>query len=193
MVCIDVRNTAQPFFTFQAHAKISKKDREASCATTMSFSTRIPGMLATASTDKTVKVWDVNDLVNGEEEGAPRCVAYKSMNVGKLLTLQFSRDDPFMLATGGDKGMVAIWESDELDHIRNHFESRVVSKSETYSSLRHEEDDEAQKSELDVVAATINHPVPAQDDSWMDDNSGVAGAVESGEGKKKKKSKKDKK
>jgi hypothetical protein len=41
-------------------------------------------------------------------------VAYKTMNVGKLFALQFYHDDPFLLAVAGDKGVVAIWESDEL-------------------------------------------------------------------------------
>ena len=36
------------------------------------------------------------------------------MNVGKLFTLAFYPDDPFLLAAAGDKGVVAIWESDEL-------------------------------------------------------------------------------
>ena len=41
-------------------------------------------------------------------------MAYKTMAVGKLFSLDFYPDDPFLLAAGGDKGIVAIWESDEL-------------------------------------------------------------------------------
>lgn len=41
-------------------------------------------------------------------------VAYKTMNAGKLFALQFYYDEPFLLATGGDKGLVAVWESDEM-------------------------------------------------------------------------------
>ena len=37
------------------------------------------------------------------------------MNVGKLFALQFYPSDPFMMATGGDKGIVAVWESDEQE------------------------------------------------------------------------------
>ena len=52
-------------------------------------------------------MWDV--LPGGvdaaaEAEGLPRLVAYKSMNVGQLFTLQCSPDVPFLLATAGDKG-----------------------------------------------------------------------------------------
>jgi hypothetical protein len=36
------------------------------------------------------------------------------MNVGKLFTVQYYPDEPFLLAAGGDKGSLAVWESDEL-------------------------------------------------------------------------------
>lgn len=57
-------------------------------------------------------------------DGRPRGVAYKSMNVGKIFAMQFSLDVPYLLGCGGDKGMVAIWESDELETVRHYFESR---------------------------------------------------------------------
>ena len=55
-------------------------------------------------------------------------VAYKSMAVGKLFTMDYCPDDPFLLAAGGDKGMLAIWESDEQAVIAEHFASRVIHK-----------------------------------------------------------------
>ena len=63
--------------------------------------------MSSCSPDKSVRVWDV--LPGGvdaaaEAEGLPRLVAYKSMNVGQLFTLQCSPDVPFLLATAGDKG-----------------------------------------------------------------------------------------
>ncbi len=145
-----------------------------------------------------------------------RCVAYKSMNVGKLLTMQFNADEPFMLATGGDKGMVAIWESDEQEYIKNHFESRVVAKnanSETYAALVAARDGSSReegaaatsaveavpKSDMSELTAQINTPKAPVDDSWMDDNTGIetgASSSNSGNGEKTKKKKnknKDKK
>jgi WD40 repeat protein len=102
-------------------------------------------MLATASVDKTVRVWDV--LHCGGEDGttaagldpsllSPKLVAYKSMNVGKLFSLQYFSDSPFLLATGGDKGMVAVWESDEQSVIVEHFGARGVQRKDpSYDSL----------------------------------------------------------
>ena len=83
-------------------------------------------MFASASVDKTVRVWDVSAIRSTALE--PKLVAYKTMNVGKLFTLQFSPDDPFLLATGGDTGMLAVWESSEIAIIKSRFEERLDSK-----------------------------------------------------------------
>ena len=69
IICIDVRNCANNSnshintskntsqkaiqFSFQAH------DQTTSC---ISFSSRIPGMMATSSIDKTVKIWDTSNI-----------------------------------------------------------------------------------------------------------------------------------
>jgi periodic tryptophan protein 1 len=113
VVAIDVRNTAYALFSFQAHdATVSS----------LAFSHRVPGLMATASVDKTVRMWDTASAGASQQ---PRMVAYKTMNVGKLFALQFSTDDPFMLATAGDQGMLAVWMSSELEVIRNTFYDRV--------------------------------------------------------------------
>ena len=128
--CFDIRQSKDEkkcLYSFQAHGKT------ASC---LSFSDRVPGMLATSSIDKTVRVWDVKDHVT---EGAPPLIAYKSMNVGKLFTLQYYQDDPFMMASAGDKGMVAVWESDELAAITDHFQNRVKPVKINYNSLESDE------------------------------------------------------
>jgi periodic tryptophan protein 1 len=95
VTCKDVRAMDQSIFRFQAHdATVSS----------ISYSPCVEGLMATASLDKTVKLWDVH-------APEPFGVAYKTMAVGKLVTLQFSSDDPFALATGGSKGIVAVWDA----------------------------------------------------------------------------------
>lgn len=134
VACFDIRMTSGSAVIFQAH------DHTVS---SLSFCDTVQGMLATASVDKTVKVWDVNRLhqahaspaivAGGSSASAataysgvqPEVVAYKSMNVGKLFALCYQTEHPFLLATGGDKGMVAVWESDEMAAIEAHFASRV--------------------------------------------------------------------
>ena len=110
VACIDIRNAGvgdggaaaatagkSTVFQFQAHERTTSA---------ISFSSRVPGMLTTASIDKTVKIWDVSSATTS---GIPHLVAYKSMNAGKLFTMQCNPDDPFLLAAGGDKGILAVW------------------------------------------------------------------------------------
>jgi periodic tryptophan protein 1 len=199
-------------FSFMAHHKTTSS---------LCFSSQVQGMLATCSIDKTVKVWDVQAVqqsVSGQnthhKDLQPKCIAYKTMNVGKLMSVRYSHDDPFLLATGGDKGVVAIWESDELETIRGHFESRIVAKKSAYAELVTLSSETA--GQTAAAAAAVGEvannvqiaavmaanaqvtPVIDEDDSWMNDNEGIAGpsgriqqgsGSNVGEGKKKKKKK----
>ena len=196
--CLDVRkcsnnahlnasNSSNMLFSFQAHQKT---------VSNIHFSHKVKGMMATSSLDKTVKVWDVSALqqqaeLSSAQAIAPKCVAYKTMNVGKLFALRYNYDDPFMLATGGDKGMVAVWESDELEVIRNHFANNIIEKPSPYANLaaegvQHYEEEHGQNRLASKDLQIMNKP--AEDDSWMLDNEGIAGANTTDKKKKKKKS-----
>ena len=114
VACFDLRLPKIPFSSFQAHDKTTSS---------ISFSSGVRGMFATASVDKTVKIWDANNVHDAAAVSAaaaaragagsgmapamvglePRNVMYKTMNVGKLFTMQFYEDDPFVLACAGDK------------------------------------------------------------------------------------------
>jgi hypothetical protein len=90
--------------------------------------------MSTCGIDGVVKVWDTGNIGVGDSgsggrskkstsgsgsasasasSGDPVCVAYKSMSVGKLFSLEYYPDSPFLLGVGGDEGVVALWESDE--------------------------------------------------------------------------------
>ena len=115
VACFDLRLPKVPFSSFQAHEKTTSS---------ISFSSGVRGMFATSSVDKTVKVWDAGNIHEAAATSAaaaarsaasgsgmaptiaglePRNVMYKTMNVGKLFTMQFYEDDPFVLACAGDK------------------------------------------------------------------------------------------
>lgn len=68
--CYDVRAgaSAKPFMAFEAH----EKDVPA-----VAFSPGVPGMMATASLDKHVRVWDLSTTVDGR----PACSAEKALKV----------------------------------------------------------------------------------------------------------------
>lgn len=66
----------------------------------------VRGLLATASEDGSVRLYDV------EEAARPACVGSKDMNIGKLFTVSFFSHSPWLLAAGGETDKLAIWETD---------------------------------------------------------------------------------
>ena len=211
IVCIDIRIPLLPLCSFQAHDKTTSG---------ISFSSGVSGLFASASIDKTVKLWDVSNIqktvpglgknkiptgvaVEGLE---PHLVMYKTMNVGKLFALQYYSDDPFVLATAGDKGSVAVWECDEAETVKNHFENRVVENNiGVYSSLVNATPGAAGgvsgvsgkslpssfnssisvSEALDLPGHKESVIIPEIDDSWMDEEEPSSTKIE----KKSKKSK----
>ncbi|RHY53202.1 hypothetical protein DYB38_008566 [Aphanomyces astaci] len=112
VVAYDVRkgSSAAPLYRFQAHD---------TAVSAISFSHALPGLFATAGTDKHVKIWDL-------EGSTPQCIASKDMQVGELLTLQFYRDSPFLLGAGGTGGVLALWDTSENDVVERKFSTRAA-------------------------------------------------------------------
>ena len=98
----DIRNPKEHVFEMQAHEK--------SC-TNVSFNPNIPNMLATCSLDEHVKIWDI------AQTASPKLVGYKKMSMGELFSLSFYRDIPWVLAAGGSKGELAVWDTEESEKI----------------------------------------------------------------------------
>lgn len=177
VLCVDIRaatsnsaaakgKSSPVLSAFRAHDK---------AVSSLQFSAQVDGLLATASVDKTVKVWDTHSLLDAGDAG-PQCVAYKTMNVGKLLAMQFNADDPFLLAAAGDKGMVAIWESDENEHIRSHFAGRVVQKASRYTGIGVDEVQTGDGEIIGIVRTEGAEQEQYPEDEWMDDNEGITSA-----------------
>lgn len=85
---------SKPLFRLAAHNKPA-------CA--LSFCPEAPGLLATASTDKVAKLWDVSD-------NKPTLMASLEPKLGAIFTAGFSRDVPYLLAMAGAKGSVGVWD-----------------------------------------------------------------------------------
>jgi periodic tryptophan protein 1 len=110
VLSFDVRNPSSPLFTLQAHS---------AATTSLSLSLLAKGLLVTGSLDKTVKVWDLG--VNATD--SPTHIATKQVNIGQVFSTSFFPNDPFFVAVGGSKGILAIWDivgdsgevSDELN------------------------------------------------------------------------------
>jgi len=96
----DVRSPAAPLWSIKAHT---------GAVTTLAQSPLARGMLATAGLDKTVRIWDTGAAA-GADGARPVLVAAKEMTIGQIFTLSFFPQSPFMLAAGGSKGMLALWD-----------------------------------------------------------------------------------
>jgi periodic tryptophan protein 1 len=82
-------------FTIHAHEK-------AVCS--LAYNTAAPNLLATASTDKMVKLWDLTG-------NQPSCIASTNPKVGAVFAASFCKDAPFLLAVGGSKGNLHVWDT----------------------------------------------------------------------------------
>ena len=80
----------------------------------------IPGFLATGSTDKEVKLWNV-------QPSGPSMVVSRNLDVGKVFSTKFAPDTgvAFRLAAAGSKGTMQIWDTSTNGAIRRAFANRM--------------------------------------------------------------------
>eukprot|EP00262_Sarcandra_glabra_P006546 TRINITY_DN18883_c0_g1_i1.p1 TRINITY_DN18883_c0_g1~~TRINITY_DN18883_c0_g1_i1.p1 ORF type:complete len:523 (+),score=124.44 TRINITY_DN18883_c0_g1_i1:86-1570(+) len=88
-------SACKPSFILHAHDK-------AVC--TVSYNPSAANLLATGSTDKMVKLWDLSN-------SQPACVASNNPKAGAIFSVSFSEDNPFLLAIGGSKGRLEVWDT----------------------------------------------------------------------------------
>ncbi|KAJ4798261.1 Transducin/WD40 repeat-like superfamily protein [Rhynchospora pubera] len=110
--CFDKRSAssdtvfgAKTIFTLHAHEK---------AVSSLSFSSVAPNFLATGSTDKMIKLWDLSN-------NQPACIASQNPKAGKIFTISFSEDSPFLLAIGGHKGKLQVWDTLSDQGVVNRF------------------------------------------------------------------------
>lgn len=97
VVAFDVRAAAAPLWSLRAHG---------AAASAVCFSETAAGLLATASADASVKLWDC-----GGAPGPPAPVAARDLAVGELFALAFDAADPLVLVAAGAGGSVALWDA----------------------------------------------------------------------------------
>ncbi|KAJ0088843.1 hypothetical protein Patl1_32541 [Pistacia atlantica] len=98
----DPASESQPSFTLHAHDK-------AVCS--ISFNRLAPNLLATGSTDKMVKLWDLSN-------NQPSCVGSRNPKAVSCFVIwevfflfPSQRIVPFLLAIGGSKGNLELWDT----------------------------------------------------------------------------------
>ncbi|KAH0436808.1 transducin family protein [Colletotrichum camelliae] len=85
----------------------------------------VPGFMATGSTDKTVKLWNIQPT-------GPSMVVSRNLDVGKVFSTQFAPDPEvaFRLAVAGSRGTMHVWDTSTNAGVRHAFAERVPKKPE---------------------------------------------------------------
>ncbi|KAI1947727.1 rRNA-processing protein [Ophidiomyces ophidiicola] len=115
--CHDIRKASansesiKPLWTLQAHD---------SSVSAFDVHPYIPGFIATGSTDKSVKLWNIQDH-------KPSMVVSRKLEVGKVFSTTFAPDQEvsFRLAVAGSKGVVQVWDTSTNAAVRRAFASRL--------------------------------------------------------------------
>lgn len=111
-----------------------------------SLNPAVPGFIATASTDRTVKLWNI-----ATDSSGPSMVVSRDLGVGKVFSANFAPDDAvaFRLAVAGSKGAVQVWDTSTNKAVREAFASRVkMLEGEVQERLVGvEQDDEVEEEE----------------------------------------------
>ncbi|KAL8830007.1 MAG: hypothetical protein Q9170_005930 [Blastenia crenularia] len=102
---------SKPVWTLQAHGE---------SVSSFDINPTIPGFLATGSTDKEVKLWNIQPT-------GPSMVVSRNLGVGKVFTTRFAPDSEvaFRLAVAGSKGSMQIWDTSTNAAIRSAFANRI--------------------------------------------------------------------
>ena len=81
----------------------------------------IPGFLATGSTNKEVKLWNV-------QPSGPSMVVSQNLDAGKIFSTKFASDPEvaFRLAVAGSKGALQIWDTSTNAAVRRIFADRMA-------------------------------------------------------------------
>eukprot|EP00123_Amoebidium_parasiticum_P012110 comp21125_c0_seq1/m.28552 comp21125_c0_seq1/g.28552 ORF comp21125_c0_seq1/g.28552 comp21125_c0_seq1/m.28552 type:complete len:501 (-) comp21125_c0_seq1:99-1601(-) len=111
VVGCDARMAGQTLYTIHAHDK-------AACS--LSFSNFIPDCLVTSGADKTVKVWDLQD-------NKPAIAMATEYKLGPVYAVGFSPDSPLVVAAGGGKGKLKVWDLSANAGVASRFADRIKS------------------------------------------------------------------
>jgi len=181
VLCWDVRNFGKNhYWSFVAH--------EFGGCSDISYNTKIPGMLATCAVDKTVAIWDTMIMASGANKSTTKPISCgsKDMCVGKLYTVSFYSDSPWLLGCGGSGNQLALWDLSSDSSFINRFSSRIEGSTffqqnnETPPTERgqQEEDFEAKMARDDQATAQARNEVSKTQHAKMKKGSGAGAKKE---------------
>ena len=101
----------EPVWTLQAHDD---------AVSSLDVNSAIPSYLATGSSDKTVKLWNVTPT-------GPSMIVSRNVGVGRVFSTRFAPEAEvaFRLAVSGSKGALQVWDTSTNVGVRRAFANRV--------------------------------------------------------------------
>ena len=120
VTCHDARFAGkEPVFTIGAHSD---------ACTGLALNPLVPGLLATASLDKSVKLWDIRG-------GKVEYMGTRTLDFGQVFCCGWCNDagTPFVLALGGKDGKVLVWDTVSNASVRQRFPTGK--KDEDYAGV----------------------------------------------------------
>lgn len=114
----DIRSPASPLWTLQAH--------DTAC-TSVDISPHIPGCILTASSDRSVKLWNLSSPTPTATAppSAINLVLSRDLGIGKIFAAKFSPNDPLTLAAAGSAGQLQIFNALSNAAVRKTFADRL--------------------------------------------------------------------
>ncbi|KAI6891784.1 hypothetical protein KC334_g13804, partial [Hortaea werneckii] len=113
------------------------------------------GYLATGSSDRTVKLWNIDPSLSG-----PSMVVSRDLGVGKVFSANFAPDEAvaFRLAVAGSKGAVQVWDTSTNKAVREAFATRAKMPEGDVQerTVALERDDEEAEEEEEAAEAEEN-------------------------------------
>ncbi|KAK0656072.1 WD40-repeat-containing domain protein [Cercophora newfieldiana] len=152
----DVRNASKDPSASKSIWKLQAHDESVS---SFDLNTVIPGFMATGSTDKTVKLWNIGPQ-------GPSLVVSRDFDAGRVFSTTFGPDPEvaFRLAVAGSKGTVAVWDTSTNAGVRKFFaqkmpstigepkvEDRLVGVADDESSSEDDEEDDEESEDGNVA------------------------------------------
>lgn len=161
--CFDVRSPPATTSSQPSKAVWSLQAHDESLSS-FDISPLIPGFIATGSTDKTVKLWNVNS------SAGPSMVISRDLDVGKVFSTTFAPDKEvgFRLAVAGSKGSVIVWDTATNAAVRNIFGDRVPTidgKEEKVVAVEESEDESEDDEEAEEDDENEGSDSASEDDS----------------------------
>jgi periodic tryptophan protein 1 len=107
---------SKPVWKLQAHDE---------AVSSFDINPTIPGYLATGSTDKEVKLWNI-------QPSGPSMVVSRNLGVGRVFSTKFGPDPEvaFRLAVAGSQGSLQIWDTSTNPAVRRQFSTRIKGDNE---------------------------------------------------------------